>query len=362
MIIEKDIALCEDSSEKILSQIVSNQLPIAIWGLGGMISFIMDNFKAYGVHVDYIIENNIEKCGNFFEGTPIISFAELKSRCKDCNILIGVVTPKFVKEIQTQISQDGQYNKVYFFELFYPFHSSKEMILQGLNKIHAVCDFLADEKSQQVYAAKILYMATKQPGLLDTVSDNCDDQYFDKDIIHLSDKTGLFIDGGAFHGENTDELFRRYHVPGIRSVCIDADESNIAVLKNKYQDNDKVDVRFAALHEKNGKILFANSGDRGGKVSDTSEGQSVCTIGIDDEFKDQKIAFIKLDIEGSEKECLKGAKNCIMRDKPILAVCIYHSVEDHWQIPLLIKEIRPDYKIYIRHYHYMGIETVVYAI
>jgi len=363
MITEKEITNYTDYSEKIITALIANQLPIVIWGFGGMISFICDNLKKYGIRVDYIIENNTERCGLYFEGIPIISFTELKAKYSDCNILIGVVTKRFVNEITNQIKTDGQYKNVFFFELFYPFGNyTIDKIKKDLKSINAVIEFLADEKSKIVYKQKIRYLATKELGSLDFVRDNERNQYYDEELIDLTEKDGLFIDRGAYHGENTDALFHRFSVSNIKSICIDADENNIAFLKNKYKNRKNVDVRLAALHEKNGTITFSNSGDRGGKVSEHNEGNIVPTIGIDDEYRNQKIAFIKLDIEGSEKECLTGAKQCILRDKPILAICIYHTVEDHWEIPYLIKKLRPDYKIYIRHYHYMGIETVVYAI
>lgn len=76
----------------------------------------------------------------------------------------------------------------------------------------------------------------------------------------------------------------------------------------------------------------------------------------------ESATFIKMDIEGSEQKALKGAKRLIERDSPKLAICIYHSLEDIWKIPQLIKEINPDYKIYIRNYTDRIDETVCYGI
>ena len=75
-----------------------------------------------------------------------------------------------------------------------------------------------------------------------------------------------------------------------------------------------------------------------------------------------KITMIKMDIEGSELEALKGAKKTIQRDKPKLAICIYHKPEDMADIPLYIKELVPEYKLYIRHHSNFATETVLYAV
>lgn len=192
------------------------------------------------------------------------------------------------------------------------------------------------------------------------------DQYFDS-LINLNDKKGIFIDGGAYHGENTDELFRRFPKTKMKSVCIEADEENVLYLSQKYANSNKIEVKYAALGRKNGLVYFHNSGARGGQVADIAEApeeSAIPAIGIDDEFfqNEKVVDFIKLDVEGSECDCLSGAEKIIKRDKPILAVCIYHSIEEHWKIPFMIREIRDDYQFFVRHYHYTGIETVLYAI
>jgi len=69
-----------------------------------------------------------------------------------------------------------------------------------------------------------------------------------------------------------------------------------------------------------------------------------------------------MDIEGAELQGLKGAKNIIVKNRPKLAICIYHKPEDILEIPLYLQSIVPDYKFYIRHYSNHDIETVLYAV
>jgi hypothetical protein len=58
--------------------------------------------------------------------------------------------------------------------------------------------------------------------------------------------------------------------------------------------------------------------------------------------------FIKMDIEGAELDALKGAENTIRRYRPILAVCLYHRAEDIYEIPIFVKGICPDYRLFTR--------------
>ncbi len=59
---------------------------------------------------------------------------------------------------------------------------------------------------------------------------------------------------------------------------------------------------------------------------------------------------------------MKGSRKIIENYKPKLAVCIYHKPEDLFLIPLLIREMNPSYRFYVRQYADARQETVLYAI
>ena len=68
------------------------------------------------------------------------------------------------------------------------------------------------------------------------------------------------------------------------------------------------------------------------------------------------------DIEGSEYEALIGGYETIARNRPKLAICIYHSDEDMLRIAELIASWNLGYKFYVRHHAQLVAETVLYAI
>ena len=292
-----------DISENKLKMIKKNGLPIVIWGFGGMITFIIRNLEEYGLKIDYIVENDQSKLGGF-KDIPIISFENLKETVDDCNILIGVCTPKFVSEIQFQIRNESKFDKVFFFEMFYPFgRFAVNRIEKCLKEINKTDRLLADKKSKEVFRGKIDYLRIKDANRLKYISDAPENQYFDE-IINLNGKQGYFLDCGAYHGENTEEVYRRF-ISDMDTICIDADRNNIEVLKRKWENEKRVIVLYGACGEKNGMALWENSGARGGMtVKDAGiDVTEIPMIGIDDTFFDKKIDFIKMDIEGSEKQC-----------------------------------------------------------
>jgi hypothetical protein len=83
---------------------------------------------------------------------------------------------------------------------------------------------------------------------------------------------------------------------------------------------------------------------------------------LDDLSIAQPVTLIKMDIEGAEYAALLGARNVIARDKPLLAICVYHTQEDIWRIPLLIRSMLPEHRLFLRAYEGDGFQTVVYAV
>ena len=75
----------------------------------------------------------------------------------------------------------------------------------------------------------------------------------------------------------------------------------------------------------------------------------------------KKADFIKMDIEGAEQQALRGAEKSIRRFKPKLAITVYHSLEDFWEIPQWIAQLGLEYKLYLRHFTIHQEETVLFA-
>lgn len=85
------------------------------------------------------------------------------------------------------------------------------------------------------------------------------------------------------------------------------------------------------------------------------------TIVLDEFLRGERVTFIKMDIEGAELDALRGASQIIKEQKPKLAISVYHRDDDIVAIPKLLTGLRPDYKLYLRHYSLLLNETVLYA-
>ncbi len=92
------------------------------------------------------------------------------------------------------------------------------------------------------------------------------------------------------------------------------------------------------------------------------------TISLKDfkeEYNVDKIDYIKFDIEGAELEVLKSSEEIILKDRPQMAISIYHQDgQDLIDIPLYLKTFLKDQNYIIRldHYSTTRCETLLYAI
>ena len=80
-----------------------------------------------------------------------------------------------------------------------------------------------------------------------------------------------------------------------------------------------------------------------------------------DEFVDEPYDFVKVDIEGYEYNMLLGAQEGIRKNKPIIAICIYHNAIDMFSLMLYIHKLVPAYKFSVRHHSELLEDTVLYA-
>jgi len=125
------------------------------------------------------------------------------------------------------------------------------------------------------------------------------------------------------------------------------------VLEKNIRENKLTNVEIFpfALSDTDGTVEFAipnNIGDSSGYFKDGSLKQAAEQITLDNFVKNNKIKqvdFIKADIEGMERNLIKGAAETIKKFKPRTAICIYHREDDPSVIEELLKEFVPGYKI-----------------
>lgn len=200
-------------------------------------------------------------------------------------------------------------------------------------------------------------------------------QYFA--FPELYRKGTTFVDAGCFDGENSIQ-FAKWCEGNYESIlAFEPDDENYRICSSRMKNAGLHNVNLikAGLSSRMGKSDFITGLDDAGYIIDEkaqskslidsihSDGEleSIQTTTLDGLSKHIKAGFIKMDIEGSELSALQGAHNTIKRDKPFMAVSIYHRCGDVLAIMDYLHQIIPEYRFWIRHYGPLSVDTVLYA-
>jgi FkbM family methyltransferase len=193
-------------------------------------------------------------------------------------------------------------------------------------------------------------------------------QYFDEEIIvPRFSKNEVFIDAGCLNFGTSYNLLELN--PNVKSIyAFEPDHENMKYVSHVVQHSKVqhiVKLYDFALWSSNEELEFwvCDFNKGASKVDNSKSNMKVSGRKLDDIVRpEDTVTFIKMDIEGAELEALKGSAEIIKRDKPKLAISIYHKKMDYVDIAEYICSLVPEYKLYMRHYTPIEAETVLYCV
>ena len=163
----------------------------------------------------------------------------------------------------------------------------------------------------------------------------------------IPERDAVVIDVGVFDG-GTAAIFAEM---GYKVYGFEMDRKNYETSLKVAKEKNFVVEPFG-LGSCKQKIKYASSGNSGSKL--TGQGNDIAEIITLDSYVNEKklsrVDFLKMDVEGAELEVLRGAVTTIARFKPILAISVYHKVDDFWTLMNFVKSIRPDYEFVMRQF------------
>jgi FkbM family methyltransferase len=187
--------------------------------------------------------------------------------------------------------------------------------------------------------------------------------YFGEEYLRTVENE-VYIDAGAYNGDTIKRFLKFCDKKYKKIYAFEPDPNNYKVLEDNIRKERIYNSHLIkkGTWNKSDTLLFSLSG-MGSKIKETGV-SSVEVVAIDEVVKDDVVTFIKMDIEGAELCSLQGARKTIQRDKPRLAISVYHKREDILTIPLYIHSLVPEYRFFLRH-HTTGLDyydTVLYAV
>lgn len=188
------------------------------------------------------------------------------------------------------------------------------------------------------------------------------DQYFDLPALP-HEENEVFIDGGSLNLESSVQFAKWCNHDYSKIYVFEPDTYSYNVCANKVKEfpEGKVELIKKATWSEDKELCFDGGLNGGSRINSNSK-NTVNATSIDNVVGEGRCTFIKLDVEGTELETLKGAIKTIQNNHPKLAISIYHKREDIVEIPTFLVDNFPGYKFYIRHYSSVMWETVLYGI
>lgn len=189
-------------------------------------------------------------------------------------------------------------------------------------------------------------------------------QYFDLNVLEPKSDDEVFVDAGCYDGKSSINAsqWAKGRLKKVYAFEPDANsikqcESAISSIGCEYE------LFNIATWSKRDTLCFDvhNNAGYGSKVSNIGEAL-VNADSIDNMLNGKPVTYIKLDVEGSEIETLKGAINTIKKYRPQMAISIYHKPEDIVEIPVFLEQLHLNYKYYIRQYQTRKCETTLYCV
>lgn len=223
-----------------------------------------------------------------------------------------------------------------------------------LEKWRSVFENLADVESKAVLNDVLHYRLTADHTALSKYTFRPMEQYFE-DFMAFDKE--VFVDAGGFDGDTTEQFCLRY--PNYKKVYLfEPSLNNIELAKKRLAHFHSINFIEKGVSNEPG-ILYLNSNE-GSSCMVSPTGVSEINVTTIDLHIDEKVSFIKMDLEGWEINAIHGARNHIINAHPKLAIAVYHRSSDIWSIFDLVRSFRKDYKVYLRHYTESWTETVMF--
>lgn len=353
----------------------------------------------HGGSVALFLDNSPEKHGTRLDGVPVqqpqqTSIEELRARPILIASMYFVPIAKQLRDLGLESFKDFYVPHLFLFEESIMGSGYNGELLAHLDQhwpaLQEVADLWADEASKQAFyrylylrlhfltpehldealfkVAPLPQVENAYPGLESPLKEAYRDIKA-QDLYRYgpigANPGDTVIDGGAWLGD-TLLYFAEQVGPQGHVYAFEPTETHIKALTKTCATHDltqNVTLTQAGLWHKQTRLSFADSDDHQGSGSFISESgeNAIDVLALDSFLEGRKVDLIKLDIEGSEHNALRGAEQTLKTQQPKLAVCLYHQLQDLHQIPLYLKTLLPNHRFYFHHQGLSPVDAVLFA-
>ncbi len=318
--------------------------PVVIYGMGNGADKVIDEFNRLEIPILGVTASDDFVRGQIFRGFKVKKLSEF-----DGEFIIAVGFATCIPEVMTHIySLSEKYRvivpcvPVFGDEIF-----NREFVEKNADKINAAHSLFEDE-SKRIFEGCVNYMFGGELDVLASVTTDKDEVF--NNILKLgSDES--YLDLGAYRGDTVEE-FLHYCGGKYESItALEPDRRTFRKLCDYLENIPRSTAYQKVIYNEITTLKFSSKAGRQSTICE--KGEEIETATVDELFKESRVSYIKMDVEGAEKEAIEGAETTLKTQNPKLNIALYHRSADIFELPLQISKINPDYKFHIRRHPYI---------
>lgn len=339
-----------------------------VWGCASTAGMITD-YLVQNASLEvaaYIVDDAYYK-DDTYHNRSVLKASDWEKLAKegDC-VVMG-----FTSEERAKRMLSGLKEGVCGFYFYFPYSSNAygtcltyEEYLAHEEEFRQVYGMLADQCSKDTMEAFLNGCISGNVEKLNELK--AEGQYFNE--LTRNYPVGCFVDCGAYTGDTLEAVHDFYGDTLQRIVALEPDEKNVELLKKRVKGcnlrEEQLCLFTMGSWSKREQLRFSSDNS---SSSINEQGDIIIEVDCLDHLLKQvkePVGYIKMDVEGSEKESLLGAAETIRNAHPILAVCVYHKPEDLYELTQTITDLSQGYpyQFYLRYYGPDLRELVLYAL
>ena len=324
--------------------------PLVLYGMGNGADAILDRMAAEGLTAAALFASDEFVRGQNFRGFAVEHYDDIKARLGDFAVVIA-----FASELPEVLARFKALTVEHVvFAPHLPLYAGSEAVdstwlAKYADRLQNVYNKLEDDESRRVFANVLNYKLSGKPQYLWQCETNRREDL--QQLFDFADDES-YLDLGAYDGDTVREFLALTGGKYARITAVEADRRNYRKLCAKTEGLANLRTVEAAVWDEDTVLEFSDSGGRQSTLINAHKRQ-VQALKMDSLLGGEPVTYIKIDVEGAEKQALLGLKEHILRYKPKMFIAAYHYDNDFFELPELIWQLRPDYKIYLRKHPYV---------
>ena len=191
--------------------------------------------------------------------------------------------------------------------------------------------------------------------------------FFERGGVRIApEPNDVVIDGGSFTGD-TSIIFAKVVGRNGRVFAFDPLQAHVDICRHNFArpGYENVSVIGAGLSDRtvDAPPIPGAAYNPGLSIAGGNDGP-IPLVRIDDlllEGRIPRVDYLKLDVEGSELEALRGSLAAIHKFRPKLAISLYHKPQDYFELVDFVHDLGLGYRFFLDHHTIYEEETVLYA-